>query len=232
MTAQSDDEPTRIALAVAGRSKDLDGADTAEDTKNIVVEPESAHGVEQESTSNAEDAESRGSTDAAAVPKGGGRRRTRIVVFGVLPVLALLLAAACGYLKWRDGAAHDAQIAGLQALQTAKDSTVSLLSYGSDTVDQQLAAASNLLTGDFRESYAQLTRDVVIPGAKQKNISTVATVPAGAVVSSTPHHAVVLVFVNQAAIVDKGAPTDTASTVRVTLDKVGDRWLISAFDPV
>jgi Mce-associated membrane protein len=77
-----------------------------------------------------------------------------------------------------------------------------------------------------------LTRDVVIPGAKQKNISTVATVPAAAVVSSTPRHAVVLVFINQSAIVDKGAPTDTASSVRVTLEKTGDRWLISAFDPV
>jgi hypothetical protein len=27
-------------------------------------------------------------------------------------------------------------------------------------------------------------------------------------------------------------PTDTASSVRVTLDKIGGRWLISAFEPV
>jgi Mce-associated membrane protein len=43
---------------------------------------------------------------------------------------------------------------------------------------------------------------------------------------------VVLVFVNQTVIVGQDAPTDTASAVRVTLDKVGDRWLISSFDPV
>jgi Mce-associated membrane protein len=40
------------------------------------------------------------------------------------------------------------------------------------------------------------------------------------------------VFVNQAVTVDGGAPSGTASSVRVTLDKVDDRWLVSAFDPV
>jgi Mce-associated membrane protein len=51
-------------------------------------------------------------------------------------------------------------------------------------------------------------------------------------VSADPRHAVVLVFVNQTVVVGQTAPTDTASSVRVTLDKVGDRWLISKFDPV
>jgi Mce-associated membrane protein len=51
-------------------------------------------------------------------------------------------------------------------------------------------------------------------------------------VSAKPNQAVVLVFVNQTVIVGQDAPTDTASSVRVTLDKVGDRWLIAKFDPV
>jgi Mce-associated membrane protein len=57
-------------------------------------------------------------------------------------------------------------------------------------------------------------------------------VPATALVSADPRHAVVLVFVNQTVIVGQSAPTDTASSVRVTLDKTGDRWLIAKFDPV
>ena len=72
----------------------------------------------------------------------------------------------------------------------------------------------------------------MIPGAKQKQIAAVATVPAVASVTAKPNHAVVLVFVNQTVIVGQDAPTDTASSVRVTMDKVGDRWLISKFDPV
>jgi len=51
-------------------------------------------------------------------------------------------------------------------------------------------------------------------------------------VSATENHAVVLIFVNQAMTVGKAVPTSTASSVRVTLHKVDDRWLISQFDPV
>jgi Mce-associated membrane protein len=72
----------------------------------------------------------------------------------------------------------------------------------------------------------------VIPGAKQKNISAVASVPAAAPVSSTENHAVVLVFVNQTITIGNDPPTSTASSVRVTLDKVAQRWLISQFEPV
>ena len=156
----------------------------------------------------------------------------RVFAFGVLPAVALLLALGAGYLKWMDNSVRDSEIARDQSVQVAKDSTIALLSYKPDTVEQQLGAARDLLTGDFRDSYTSLTNDVVIPGAKQKQISAVATVPAMASVSADPRHAVVLVFVNQTVIVGQDAPTDTASSVRVTLDKIGDRWLISKFDPV
>ncbi|MEE9243690.1 MAG: hypothetical protein V3U55_06605, partial [Mycobacterium sp.] len=63
-------------------------------------------------------------------------------------------------------------------------------------------------------------------------IAAVASVPAAASVSATPTEAVALVFVNQTVSVGQDPPTDTASSVRVTLQKVGDRWLISKFDPV
>jgi Mce-associated membrane protein len=78
----------------------------------------------------------------------------------------------------------------------------------------------------------QLVHDVVIPGAKQKQVSAVATVPAAASVTAGPNHAVVLVFVNQTVTIGKDAPTSTASSIRVTLDKVDDRWLISQFEPI
>jgi Mce-associated membrane protein len=156
----------------------------------------------------------------------------RVFAFGVLPALALLLALGAGYLKWMDNSVRNGETARIESTQAAKDSTIALLSYKPDTVEQQLGAARDLLTGDFRDSYTSLTHDVVIPGAKQKQISAVATVPAVASVSAKPNEAVVLVFVNQTVIVGQDAPTDTASSVRVTLDKVGDRWLISKFDPV
>jgi Mce-associated membrane protein len=157
---------------------------------------------------------------------------SRVFAYGVLPALALLLAMGAGYLKWTDNSVRDDQTASIEAMQAAKDSTIAMLSYKPDTVEQQLTAARDLLTSDFRDQYTSLTNDVVIPGAKQKQISAVATVPAMASVSANPRHAVVLVFVNQTVIVGQDAPTDSASSVRVTLDKVGDRWLIAKFDPV
>jgi Mce-associated membrane protein len=73
---------------------------------------------------------------------------------------------------------------------------------------------------------------VVAPGAKQQHITAVATVPAAASVSATESHAEVLVFVDQTTTIGNDSPTQTTSSVRVTLDKVGGRWLISQFDPV
>jgi Mce-associated membrane protein len=160
------------------------------------------------------------------------RRLAPIVAYGILPAAALLLAIAAGYLKWVDGTARDAEVASTQSVQAAIDSTMAMLSYRPETVEQNLSAARDRITGPFRDSYTSLTHDVVIPGAKQRQISAVASVPAAASVSASATHAVVLVFVNQTTVVGNGAPTDTASSVKVTLDKVNDRWLISQFDPV
>lgn len=41
-----------------------------------------------------------------------------------------------------------------------------------------------------------------------------------------------LVYVDQTVTIGAGAPTDTQPVVRVTLDKVNGRWLVSRFDPV
>ncbi len=140
-------------------------------------------------------------SDGANPPRRWRTRAARVLAYIILPAVALLLAAAAGYLKWVDATARDAEVFRAQSVQAAIDSTVA-------------------------------THDVVIPGAKQRQISAVATVPAAASVSATANHAVVLVFVNQSTIIGNDPPSDSTSSVRVTLEKVHDRWLISQFDPV
>jgi Mce-associated membrane protein len=157
---------------------------------------------------------------------------SRVFAFGVLPCLVFLLAGAGGYLKWQGSSIRASQTSSVEAVAAAKDGTVAVLSYQPDTVEKDLGAARDRLTGTFKDSYTQLTHDVVIPGAKQRHISVVATVPAAASVSATASHAVTLVFVNQTMVVGTDPPSATASSVRVTLDKVAGRWLISGFDPV
>ncbi|WP_253847235.1 hypothetical protein [Mycobacterium gordonae] len=159
-------------------------------------------------------------------------RWSRAVVYGALPGLAMLLAAAAGLFKWQDASIRDAQLAAVESVRAATESTIRILSYQPGTVEKDLDAAKARLTGTFLNAYTSLTHDVVIPGAKQKQVSAVATVPAAASVSATGNHAVVLLFVDQTVTVGQDAPTNTASIVRVTLDKIGGRWLISGFDPV
>jgi Mce-associated membrane protein len=155
----------------------------------------------------------------------------RLLVAG-LPALALVLALGIGYLKWLDGTARESRAAAEQSVRAASDSTIAILSYKPETVDQDLKAAADRLAEPFRQQYTQLVNDVVAPGAKQQHISAVATVPAAASVSATGKHAVVLVFVDQTTTIGNDAPTQSTSSVRVSLDKVDGRWLISQFDPV
>jgi Mce-associated membrane protein len=205
----------------SGEKTTTDDSDTPSDTDTAIVATDESADPADEST--------RGGEPAKPRRKINWRR---VSAFALLPTLAFLLALGAAFLKFQDSAVRQSDHARTESVQAAMDSTVALLSYKPDTVDKQLTGARDLLTGDFRDQYTDLINNVVIPGAKQKQISAVAKVPAAASVSANPGRAVVLVFVDQTVSVGNGVPTDTASSVRITLEKVGDRWLISKFDPV
>lgn len=220
--------PATAAEAAEVRAPEDIGA--PEDTE--VTEDTVAADVPADETADVAESDVADTDTAAAAAPARRLNWARVFAFGVLPAIALLLAGAAGYLKWVDNSVRNSETARAESVQVAKDSTVAMLSYKPDTVQQQLNDARSLLTGEFEESYTGLINDVVIPGAKEKKISAVASVPAAASVSAEPDKAVVLVFVNQTVVVGQDAPTDTASSVRVTLEKIDGRWLISKFDPV
>ncbi|BBZ15585.1 hypothetical protein [Mycobacterium branderi] len=224
------EETTEQVADAADEPDDAAGADAACGSGD---EPDVASSEDAEPDS----AESEGAEDAApAAPKRRIKwpqiKWSHVSAFGVLPILALLLGAGAAFVKWQDSWARLSETASIESVTAAKESTVALLSYQPDSVEKDLGAARDRLTGSFKDSYTQLTHDIVIPGAKKDHIAAVATVPAAASVSATPRHAVVLLFVDQRVTVGTDAPTDSASSVRVTLDKSGDRWFISGFDPV
>jgi Mce-associated membrane protein len=227
--AVAPDAPEELVVADGGGDEhfDTDGraprTDTPSDSSNA-----NAGGADGDGDDSADAA----ANDGATPPRRWRTRGAHILAYIVLPAVALLLALAAGYLKWVDGSARLAQVARSESVQAAIDSTVAMLSYRPDTVEQNLAAAPDRMTGPFRDSYLSLTHDVVITGAKQRQISAVATLPAAASVSATATHAVVLVFVDQTTIIGNDPPSDSTSSIKVTLEKVHDRWLISQFDPV
>lgn len=207
------------------------------DAADATAEPEPETSDSAENCSGGEDAQEGSQQQAEpsaaeAETKSAGARWQRAVVYGMLPGLTMLMAGGVGYLKWLQTSTHETQSARIESVQAATESTIKILSYSPDSVDHDLDAARDRLTGTFRNAYTQLTHDVVIPGSKEKKISAVATVPAATSVAASPNHAVVMVFVNQSILVGNDPPSSTASTVRVTLDKQENRWLISDFTPI
>lgn len=176
-----------------------------------------------------------GAVEVTRIHSGPNDRRVswgRVLAYGVLPIVALLLTAGAGYAKWIYNSAQASNAARIDSVRAATDTAVAMLSYKPETVEKDLAAARDRLSGDLRQSYTSLIHDVVIPGSRAKQISTTANVAAAATVSASGNHAVVLVFVNQTITMGKSAPTNTASSVRMTLDKTDGKWLVSQFDPV
>jgi Mce-associated membrane protein len=212
---------TQIALAV----QTVTGTDAEAE-----LDSDSAGSGSADVSEDASDSEptKRGDRDG----RRGGIQWLRIITYGILPGLALILAMAAGYLRWYDSSARDTRLAASESVRAASDGAVAMLSYRPDTVDRDLGAARDRLNGALKDSYSALIHDVVIPGSKEKMISATATVSAAASVSASPSHAVVLMFINQTILVGNDPPTNTASRVRVTLDDVDGRWLISSFDPI
>jgi Mce-associated membrane protein len=175
------------------------------------------------------------------VPAGGRRRRRRLligirsrnaIVFFVLPVMVMSVGAAAAYLKWRAYYLEQSTTARIQSVQVATDVTIEMLSYEPKTIETGLDAVRDRMTGSLRDSYTELMHELVIPGAKEKNIRSVATVSSAAPVTATPDEAVVLVFVDQSVAIGDEPPTQTPSSVRVTLARQGSTWLVSDFTPI
>lgn len=210
-----------------GRSEEAATTDGAQEP----VEPATA----AQNTRDADSPSAAGETESGSRPDVLERPRSlwaRVLAYGVLPAAVLLLAIMAGLLKWQDESAREAQACTQESVQAAKDSTIAMLSYRANTVADDLSAARDRLTGTFRDAYTDLTKNVVVPGARQQQIRATASVRAAGSVSANRDHAVVVVFVNQTTTVGQTTPTDSASVVRVTMDRVEGHWLVSGFDPI
>jgi Mce-associated membrane protein len=174
------------------------------------------------------------SVETARAGRWIGRHWLKIVlVFLVLLVTASgALAASLYYLQYR--ADHATDPVGAQgALGAAKDGTVAVLSYSTDSLDKDFAAAKAHLTGEFLARYSATAQRIIAPAARQKPLKSTATVVRAAVSELHPNSAVVLLFVNQnTTFAGRPDPSLSASSVLVTLQKVNGAWLISKFDAV
>lgn len=159
------------------------------------------------------------------------KRATRVLTFGVLPAVALMLTGAAAYLKYDHSTLALRETAAAESVPAARDIATAMLSYAPDTAEATLTKAADRMSGTFRDSFLSLVKEVVAPGAKQKNVSATATVPSVAVTSTTPSSATLVLFVNQAITIAGGPPSNTTSVVQVNLQKDGQQWKMTSFEP-
>ncbi len=175
-------------------------------------------------------------TEIISAPKGRGLRPALGTI--VTAILILLVVASGGVATWlyfkqyRPDQQTDAGVAQA-VIRAASDGTAALLSYSSESLDQDFASARSHLAGDFLSYYNQFTEQIVAPAAKQNSLKTTAAVKGAAVSQLRPDSAVVLVFVNQSTT-SKASPTPTlgASSVLVSMTRANNSWLITKVEPV
>lgn len=160
-------------------------------------------------------------------------RRIRVVL-ALAVILAVAAVSSWAYLFFAvrpddEALAPDRQQAAVDA---ATKATTAILSYKAETVDADLDVANALITGTFGDYYRTFTRDVVAPAAKEKKISTTATVVGSAISEFGSGDATVVVFVDQSTTTaDMAEPSVSSTTIRIELERHGDVWLVSKFDP-
>ncbi|MGA7053311.1 MAG: hypothetical protein WBZ37_18975 [Mycobacterium sp.] len=152
-------------------------------------------------------------------------------------ILVTLVVISGGVASWlyfkqyRPGQQTDPDVRQA-VVSSASDGTTALLSYSSDTLDQDFASAKSHLAGDFLTYYVQFTQQSVGPMAKEKSMKTAARVTGAAVSELRPDSAVVLVFVDQTTTTKDSQPSLAVSNVLVTMTRINGKWLITKFNPV
>ena len=149
----------------------------------------------------------------------------------MLAVIALVLAVAAGVLRWLTVVQDESDTARVESVQAAKDITAQMLSYETETVDQQLTAARDRMTGEFRGTYTAMINEV-IPAAHAQRIAAVADVLEAGTATAKPDRVELVLFVNQSVQVGDEMPKKHPSVARVTMVKDDGQWLMSEYEPV
>ena len=143
----------------------------------------------------------------------------------------LLAIAVVAGLAWNDRRVSAEEDAREEALAAAGESVEQILSYDYRAIEEDIDAAKELTTGALRVQYDK-TAPSLLSQARQVRAIVQASVGSAGVISVDDDRAVVLLFVDQATVKQVGTEAEPTTRidqnrVRVTMSKVGDRWLVS-----
>lgn len=169
--------------------------------------------------------------EAAEKPATTRKRGLRLpvpVAIGLAVLLAAALAAA-GTFAWLLKDKTDVDTAASEALATARSFAVTLTTYDYTNLDRNFADVLDGTTGDFKNEYAggSSTLRQLLQQAKATSQGTV--LDAG-VKSATTDRVEVILAANQVvtnAAIKEGQTRVDRSRFHMTLERHGDRWLVS-----
>lgn len=157
--------------------------------------------------------------------------RVSVLLIGVLTAVVLSLAAAVLVMFADLSRLRGDEVAGQEALVTARSVAVDMLSYDYRTIEQDFARARVYTTGDLTQSYRRLTEALVPTARKQRTVQQ-ATVAGAAVESAAPDRVEVLLFMNMGVV--KTLPGDrqprrqvSQSRARLVMVKKDSHWLVA-----
>ncbi|CAM2925128.1 hypothetical protein [Skermania piniformis] len=161
---------------------------------------------------------------------GRALRKALPVLVVVVAVGLLGAAGVLGYRVWQDRAVEQART---EAMDAASKQAVAMLAYHAVNVETELPRAADGLTGGFKDDYAKLIKDVIIPGAKEKQLNVDVTVQGTGVVNAARNEVVVLLFIDQSTTgKDTPQAVVTGSRIRMTMQHVDGRWLAADLKPI
>ncbi|MFN6546220.1 hypothetical protein [Mycolicibacterium nivoides] len=223
-------EPETVEESIAEEpAAAVESADVESVVEESVDAEEASKDAEADET-EANESEADETAEEPAEPEPS-RARRRVGLPVVLGAIALVLALTCAVLRWLTVSEDQSATARDEAVQAAKEITAQMLSYETETVDQQLTAARDRMTGDFLGTYTAMINEV-IPAAHAQQIAAVAEVLRAGTVSVKPGTVELVLFVNQSVQVGNHMPQKTPSVARATMVKERDRWLMSEYEPV
>lgn len=153
-------------------------------------------------------------------------RRPRLSGPGLALAAALIVLGVVAGLSLAAPTAQATQTRA--ATSAARTGIEQMLSYNYKTIDAQAAQIEALLTGSFKQEFAQAMDQDIKPLAVKNKTVVQARVSDVGVMEEAEGRVKVLAFVNQATVgADQKQPALDQNRVIATLTRVGDRWLIS-----
>jgi Mce-associated membrane protein len=157
----------------------------------------------------------------------GRRRWIRSAIRWTAVLVFVAVSTGAGYEGWLLFQQHEQDVAAQRALDAARKYAVTLTSTDPNAIDQNFTEVLNGATDDFKDKYAKAgsrLRKLLI----DNKVATHGSVVDSAVKSATKNEVEVLLFVRQSVSNSTSPDPHTDLTaVRVTMKKVGDRWLAS-----